>query len=47
MMAHRMPSARSEARYEKIRVPSGRSFADTPENVTNARNISLNPSGVD
>jgi hypothetical protein len=33
--------------YRKFAYPAGRSFADTPDNVTNARNLSLNPSGVD
>jgi len=33
--------------YKKFAYPQGRSFTDTPENVTSARNVSLNPSGVD
>lgn len=33
--------------YRKFSYPQGRTFADSPDNVTNARNLSLNPSGVD
>ncbi len=33
--------------YKKFAYNAGKSFTDTPENVTNARNLTLNPSGVD
>lgn len=33
--------------FRKFAYRQGRSFSDTPDNVTNARNLTQNPSGVD